>query len=179
MARTSNPKVQQVADLLKKQGINSRMVSVSSPNWGKVIATIRDASISPAKVLNAIKTVENIHRCEVSGDILAGGNTFVEVRYADSVKDTWATYYLDKVKEAFSDLGKMVELEEGSGFMCFVLQDTMYPHLAHFYLHRKDNEGRTRDRYHLQFGMMEVNNERLQKDYSFRAYVEMMKAMSL
>lgn len=70
---------------LKTAGFKSRQVTVKMPHYGSVTVTIRDASVR----LDAVKAVampfERISRCEASGEILSGGNTFVRVEYLDAI----------------------------------------------------------------------------------------------
>jgi hypothetical protein len=89
MGQTKHGKVETVADKiradLKRAGIPHKSVSVRMPHWGSVHVTIRDASIS----ISTIKTIANAYECirrdDASGEILSGGNTFVDVDYDGEV----------------------------------------------------------------------------------------------
>jgi hypothetical protein len=71
-------------EALKAAGFNARRVTVRAAH-SSLYVTIRDAAVS----LSAVEAIANrfsvIHRCETTGDILEGGNTFVTIAYTDEV----------------------------------------------------------------------------------------------
>lgn len=70
----------EVKAILKAAGIDSRKVSVRvTPSSYNV--TLKSWSISRSEVEKALKHLEEIRRCEATGEILSGCNTFVFVDY--------------------------------------------------------------------------------------------------
>ena len=71
---------------LKAHGWNARQVSVRSPH-GSLYITIKDAAVPKSVVERIAQQFETIHRCDYSGEILSGGNTFVFVDYSSEALD--------------------------------------------------------------------------------------------
>jgi hypothetical protein len=69
---------------LKQAGFNARRISVRHDH-STLRATIRDASVSLTKVQQIAGAFESIWRCEATGEILLGGNCYVDVKYDDKV----------------------------------------------------------------------------------------------
>jgi len=98
----------------KELGYNAKQVSVGSKN-GNCTFTIRDAKVNKGKVKEFANNFEKIDRCQMTGEILLGGNTFVNVYSTDEVKNVWAAKYIDTIKAAVAKLepgathGKKVE----------------------------------------------------------------------
>lgn len=89
MGQTKHGKVETAADRiradLKRAGIAHKAVSVRMPHHGSVHVTIRDASVSISLVKGIAKREECVRRDEYTGEILCGGNTFVDVEYDEDV----------------------------------------------------------------------------------------------
>jgi len=71
-------------------GFNARQVSLRAERHGTLTFTIRDTNVSFDDVLDIrefASKFERIHRCEITHEILSGGNTFVYVRMTDEVED--------------------------------------------------------------------------------------------
>jgi len=69
---------------LKRRGWSSRQVSVRSDSFSmgsSITVTIKAAGIPLATVREIAERAEHIHRCEVTGDILGGGNRYVSVHF--------------------------------------------------------------------------------------------------
>lgn len=66
---------------LKAQGYSSRKISVREPHHGDVTVTIRDAGVKLADIKAIADVYRHVRYCEASGEILLGGNTYVEVTY--------------------------------------------------------------------------------------------------
>lgn len=82
---------------LKARGWTQRQVSVRRVPCtydSKITATIRDASIPLSAVKQIVDAYERVGRDEASGEILAGGNTYVAAEYADGVLDALQTEIL-------------------------------------------------------------------------------------
>jgi hypothetical protein len=69
---------------LKTAGLNGRRVTVRHDH-NTLRVTIRDASVSLSKVKEIADQFVSIRRCEATGEILCGGNTFVDVSYTDAL----------------------------------------------------------------------------------------------
>jgi hypothetical protein len=87
---TRNEKTAAIRAELKKRGWNSRQVSVRGRPCtysSSIDVVIKDARV-PLKVVEKIaNSYESVRRCEVTGDILMGGNTYVSVDYdSDALK---------------------------------------------------------------------------------------------
>jgi hypothetical protein len=65
---------------LKAAGFNARRVSVRADH-STLRVTVRDASVSLTQVAAIANAFEVVRRDHASGEILCGGNTFVEVEY--------------------------------------------------------------------------------------------------
>lgn len=73
-------KAQEVAAKLKAIGITNKQVSCRG-DYNSITCRIKDLSIDPEVVERIAYEYEKIDRCEYSGEILAGGNTYVSVVY--------------------------------------------------------------------------------------------------
>lgn len=78
-------KADSVRAALKTAGFNARQVTVKAPSYQSIKVTVRDGAVSLSKVRAIALSFEVVRRCEASGEILGGGNTFVDVEYADAV----------------------------------------------------------------------------------------------
>ena len=84
MAITSSTPAQTLRAALKAAGFNARRVTVRQ-NHSTLYVTIRDAWTSLTQVKAIADKFEVVRRCEASGEILCGGNIFVDVRYTDEL----------------------------------------------------------------------------------------------
>jgi hypothetical protein len=76
----------QMAKALKAAGYNSRRVSIrTSRSGGALDVTIRCEDADPQEIKEIAENFKVVHRCQASGDILSGGNTFVFVRWDDDL----------------------------------------------------------------------------------------------
>ncbi len=110
--KTAPPtKAQTVQAELKANGINSRQVSVRADNYSmgsSIDVTIRDAAISPGQVVPVAYKVERVDRCEITGEILSGGNTYVHVAYSEDVR-------AERCKELAAEIDRAIlKVEHGS-----------------------------------------------------------------
>ena len=65
---------------LKAAGFNARRVSVRH-HHSTLRVTIRDASVSLTQVEAIASPFESVRRCEATGEILLGGNCYVDCWY--------------------------------------------------------------------------------------------------
>lgn len=81
---TRNEKTKSIRAAYKKLGWNNRQISVRAAgvtHSDSISVVIKDLSIGIAAVRNVAMRHEKIDRCEITGDILLGGNTYVQVSY--------------------------------------------------------------------------------------------------
>jgi hypothetical protein len=98
---------------LKAHGITSQDVSVRSDCYSmgsSLRVTVKRAGLplSIAAIRALAEGHERIHRCDYSGEILNGGNRFVDVHLSDEAREQYAAPWLEPVKAA------MVELDDVS-----------------------------------------------------------------
>lgn len=87
---TTTEHAKAIRTALKSQGITSRQVSVRSSLYSmgsSIDITIKDASIGLTTVEDIAKGHEHVRRCELSGEILNGGNRFISVDYGHGSLD--------------------------------------------------------------------------------------------
>ena len=87
---TTTEHAKAIRTALKSQGITSRQVSVRSSLYSmgsSIDITIKDASISLTRIEDIASGHEHVRRCELSGEILNGGNRFVSVDYGHGALD--------------------------------------------------------------------------------------------
>lgn len=70
------------AALKKELGLNARAVSVRTSH-STIRVRIHDPKASLDAVREIAKRVESIDRCEATGEILLGGNTYTDVAFSD------------------------------------------------------------------------------------------------
>lgn len=88
---------------LKESGYNSRKVSVSVKDAGwstKIDITIKDPTVNAHEIEAIVNKRESIDRDERTGEILAGGNTYVFVSYKYGLFDQLASDYLAEAEKA-------------------------------------------------------------------------------
>ena len=96
----------QIVAKLKEAGFNSRQVSVRNRPGGyesSFVLTIRDAAVNPETIEAIAAKFERIDRDQF-GDILAGGNTYVNVSVDESIEKIWAAAYTEQVQKAIDQL---------------------------------------------------------------------------
>jgi hypothetical protein len=85
MSTTTNATpAQRLRAALKLAGFNARRVSVRHDH-STLRVTLRDASAALSAVQAIADGFRSVRHCEATGEILCGGNTFVEVAYADDI----------------------------------------------------------------------------------------------
>lgn len=94
----------QIRSTLKQtHGWTSRQISVRSEYFSmgsSIDVIVKDPAI-PLPVVKAVaEGAESIRRCEISGEILGGGNRYVSVRYSHEAQAAIGARYLDAVQRA-------------------------------------------------------------------------------
>lgn len=101
---TATEKAKIIRAELKAQGISNRKVSVRAEyfSMGQAIRVeIKDPAVEIATVKAIAEPHEKIDRCELTGDILAGGNTYLTVEYSPEANEARAEQYVEPTREAF------------------------------------------------------------------------------
>lgn len=84
MTTTNTSPAQTLRAALKAEGFNARCVTIRQSH-SSLHVTIRDASASLSKVKAIADKFSVVRHCEATGEILCGGNTFVNVAYSDDL----------------------------------------------------------------------------------------------
>lgn len=100
MATTNT--VQALRAALKAAGFNARRVTVRE-SYSSLNVTIRDAAVSLSAVESIAKKFSVVRYCEKTGEILSGGNTFVNVAYADELVEPAKAAILVVLRPAADD----------------------------------------------------------------------------
>lgn len=113
-------KAKEIRKSLKAQGITAQMVSVTTRDAGyeeRIDVKIKCADVDIRKVEEIAHQYQEIDRDERTGEILAGGNTFVFVRYTDDA--------FDSVTEQFTERAqKLIDEAKNTGLA--VVKDKIY-----------------------------------------------------
>lgn len=80
MFKTATDIAKDIRAELKEMGFNSKKISVRKRDCNVVLVTMKDESIDREKIEQLAKRHEAVDYCEKTGEILAGGNTFVFVK---------------------------------------------------------------------------------------------------
>lgn len=106
---------------LKAKGYSSRQVSVRAESFsmGSAIRiTIKDSAVPRSLVREIAEPHESIRRCEITGDILSGGNTYLSIDYTREARLALAKDYIDAVQDAFSKVTDLSLIPvDGTPFM--------------------------------------------------------------
>ena len=100
---------------LKAQGISTKQVSVRTHNYSmgsSLNIRIKDPKVLKSLVEKIANESERVSRCEVSGEILSGGNRFVFVDYASEAIETVALELVARLENvlAVRHLGRDTEI---------------------------------------------------------------------
>jgi len=91
-------KAQQIKlDLKSRLKYNQRMVSVRENPCGlswSFTFTIRDPKVNLHKLSEFVISKQSIDRCDHSGEILSGANTFIHITMTQEVINSWSENYL-------------------------------------------------------------------------------------
>lgn len=88
---------------LKRQGWNARQISVKTKYYSggsSITVTIKDQAIPLQPVEQVANAHESITRCEITGEILSGGNRYVHVSYDSAAVQVRAARYRPAVEAA-------------------------------------------------------------------------------
>ena len=105
--KTTKEMAQDLRKLYKKKGWNNRMVGVQV-NYGSIdssiVVIVKDVRVPYGEAMRIAKGAEHIDRCEMSGEILGGGNCFVHIRLMDTVEMELTNRYREAVQNAIAVL---------------------------------------------------------------------------
>lgn len=105
------------AELKKELGYNARQVSVRQSH-GSIVFTVRDSSVDVEAVKTFGSRFESISRDYATGCILRGGNTFVNVRLSDAVKNEFKAAWLPALEAAAQKIeGNTLQPIEGTDYL--------------------------------------------------------------
>lgn len=80
MFKTTSDIAKDIRTELKEMGFNSRKISVRKNNCNVVLVTLKDESIDREQIEQLANRHKDVDYCEKTGEILAGGNTYVFVK---------------------------------------------------------------------------------------------------
>jgi len=104
------------ATLKREHGWSRRQVSVRADlySMGSTIhVTIMDVSVPIAVVRSVVEPFEHVRHCEVTGEILCGGNTHVSLDYSPSAIEPLVAPIDALLATVAADPGALVELQGG------------------------------------------------------------------
>lgn len=91
----------------KALGWSARKISVRSEYFSmgsSIDVTVKDASVDFAKVRTMAEGVEQIRRCEITHEIMSGGNLYVGVSLSRDVEQEIAAEHLEACGDAMLEL---------------------------------------------------------------------------
>lgn len=114
---------QEIRSELKKLNITNKQVSVTGDR-GSISIRIKDISVDEKAVSQIAKKFEKISYCEVSQEILSGGNTYVSIqldwKYESALKKTEEFLALKaEVEKALATIEGNAGVEIRPGFVVF------------------------------------------------------------
>jgi hypothetical protein len=95
------------ATLKREHGWTARQVSVKSDHFAmgsSIDVIVKDPSISLPIVKAIAEPAESVRRCEITGEILSGGNRYLHVRYSHEVMEIIGRRYADAVQRAVNTI---------------------------------------------------------------------------
>ncbi len=94
---------------LKAKKWTARDISVRASSFSmgsSITVTIKNADIPIAAVKEIADKHESISRCQLTGDILSGGNRYLHVGYSTEAREVFAARLLPSVQAAAEELAK-------------------------------------------------------------------------
>lgn len=122
---TKDRKAQIIAEY-KKAGLVQRRDFTVSADYSQIRVTLCNKAVNLEWAENIARQQESISRCEVSGEILSGGNIYVKIGYSEKVCNELSEgVYGDAIALALEiPEGEQVALPDG--FVIFILGDSLY-----------------------------------------------------
>lgn len=85
--KNTNTPAARIRNNLKAAGIPAKAVSVRTRSTGSVDVVVNSLDVDYRKVKEIAQSEESIRRCEYTGEILSGGNTYVFIQLGDEAID--------------------------------------------------------------------------------------------
>jgi len=108
-----------IRESLKAAGYGPKRVAVRNHSYSmgsSVNVTVKDATANLKEIEAIAHENENVRRCEYSGEILSGGNTFVFVAWSREAEQAMAEPFLAAAEAAFEKAGDTVHANvQGTG----------------------------------------------------------------
>jgi hypothetical protein len=96
---------------LRAKGIKQSQVSVRTPHYGSIEIRIHDPSVKKFEVEEVANPHESIRYDHASGEILSGGNTFVNVSYSERAVIAYMAEHISRIQTLIEG----AEIPEGGG----------------------------------------------------------------
>lgn len=106
---------QSIRNDLKAAGYALRAFSIRSSRTGSVSVEIKDLEIEKGQITQIACAHEKIDRDSATGEILAGGNTFVSVRYAREALETAGAELAARMRAGVRVFGGIHVSADGAG----------------------------------------------------------------
>ena len=93
--------------LKREHGWTGRQVSIRAEYFSlgsSIEITVKDPAVPLPVVKAAAQGAEHVRRCEVTGEILGGGNRYVSVRYSHEALQIIGRRYADAVQRAVNQV---------------------------------------------------------------------------
>jgi hypothetical protein len=106
---TTTEEAARIRAAYKARSWSSRMVSVRAEYFSlgsEINIEFKDPRIHFADAIRIARASEKIHRCEITGEILGGGNRYLGIRYSHSLKDILARRHCGALEDAIAKLDK-------------------------------------------------------------------------
>lgn len=107
MAETTTEHAAEIRAAFKALGWSSRKVSVRADHFSmgsSIDVTIKDPCVSTTKAKAIAEGAQSIRRCEISGEILGGGNRYVHVRHSRECEAAMAEKWIEPLRAALASI---------------------------------------------------------------------------
>ena len=122
--RNTTERAAEIRTTLKRDhGWTSRQVSVRAHYFSmgsSIDVVVNDPAIPLPPVKAVAEAHESIARCEITHEILSGGNTYVSVGYSREAQETIGRRYADRVQRAVNAVepgSNTLQLVDGTDFL--------------------------------------------------------------
>ena len=136
-----NLKAKKLREELKKLGYNSRKISVVVRHYTSINVKIKDVTIGLQEIKKIADKYKSIDYCQISGEILEGGNDFVFVDYDRDKLSLAAEKYYNYCKNVINkhkDSNNMVEFFNNSNVKLFYVSGRIVD-IPHIEIKKNDN----------------------------------------
>ena len=129
--KTTTEEAREIRAAYKRRGWSSRMISVRTEYYsmGSAIqVTIKSPEVDETEAERIAKGAERISRCQITGEILSGGNTYVSVDHSEGCREILARRFVEPLTDALAvlrangDRGRLESIA-GAGDACVGLEN--------------------------------------------------------